>query len=59
MKRITPLLILALVMLIISCSQYSCPTYESHYSYSPPKKKAMKYKSSASSKKTVKRAEQD
>lgn len=59
MKKITTLFALAVVMLITSCSQYSCPTYESHYSYSPPRKKALKYKSSASSKKTTKKAEQD
>ena len=57
MKRI--ILIMAIAIFTAACAQHSCPTYGSHYSYSAPKKKAMKYKSSASSKKTVKRAEQD
>jgi hypothetical protein len=52
-------LILAFAILGTACSEYSCPTYGSHnYSYSSPKKKTFKSKSSASSKKPVKKAEQ-
>ena len=51
--------VLAISILAVSCSQYSCPAYSSHYSYSPPKQKAFKFKSNSTAKKVVKKAERD
>jgi hypothetical protein len=56
-------LVLAFAVMIAACSEHSCPTYTgSRTSYSPPKMKSFKTKSTArsssSGKKQTKKAEQ-
>jgi hypothetical protein len=55
--KIRLLVVIAFVMIISACAEHSCPTYGTHYAYSPPRKKLFSFGNSAS-KKPVKRAEQ-
>jgi hypothetical protein len=55
--RFRILIAMAIAMFVVACSEQSCPTYGSHYTYSPPRKKLFK-SSGSSGKKQVKRAEQ-
>jgi hypothetical protein len=51
------LTVMAIVLIVSACAEHSCPTYGSHYTYSPPRKKVFNFGNSAS-RKPVKKAEQ-